>query len=416
MIYKVTPPALSGTVKIALPASKSLSNRALAICALSGGMRQIENLAECDDTEVMKAALDGVRNAEGCIDVHGAGTAMRFLTACLAIGRESNVITGSERMCRRPIGILVEALRSLGAAVDYCRAEGFPPLRVGGARMHGGALSLPADISSQYVSALLMIAPCLDGGLTLKLEGVIASRPYIDMTLQLMCGFGADARWIADDTLRVEQSEYTARPYAVESDWSAASYWYEIALLSRDDECCISLPHLSAKSLQGDARCSRYFSALGVDTAFSEGVATLRKRKVEMPQELVLDLGGEPDLAQTLVAACCGKGIRFSFSGLANLRVKETDRIAALENELRKLGYVVKHLAGGTVYWDGETCPVPEGAVIATYDDHRMAMCMAPLCISKGSVSIADPAVVAKSYPHYWDDLRLAGFTIEEIK
>lgn len=415
MIYEITPPKRFETFRIDLPASKSLSNRALIINALSGKPGRISNLADCDDTSVMVAAL-----ADGCgtnvpVDVHGAGTAMRFLTAYFSMKAERRIITGSPRMRQRPITILVEALRSLGADVGYAGSDGFPPLRVGGGAMHGGEVSLPADVSSQYISALLMIGPCLAEGLRLTLQGVVASRPYINMTLGLMERFGAKARWDSGNSIIVEGGGYNAVPYAVESDWSAASYWYEIMSLAAGGTFETELPLLDRDSLQGDAKGRLYFGLLGVATRFADGAARLRKVPATCGGRLSLDLGGEPDLAQTLVATCCGLGVEFEFAGLSNLRVKETDRIAALEAEFAKLGYVVGDKPDGTVYWHGERCEPQENAVIKTYDDHRMAMSMAPLCINTGSLRVESPEVVCKSYPRYWDDLRKAGFGIGEI-
>ncbi len=415
MIYKLTPPKGFGVKKVVLPASKSLSNRVLVINALSRVPQEISNLAECDDTAVMIAALANGNNAEMPVDVHGAGTAMRFLTAYFSLQPLRRTITGSARMQQRPITILVEALRNLGADIEYAKADGFPPLRVGGATMHGGEISLPADVSSQYISALLMIAPCLNGGLRLTLNGTIASRPYINMTLELMRSFGAKAEWTAVDTITVEQGGYSAKPYTVESDWSAASYWYELMALTQDAHSAFLLPALYENSLQGDSKGMDYFRKIGVDTSFSNGSAKICKGEWAETDALELDLGGEPDLAQTFVAACCGLGIRFRFAGLSNLRVKETDRIAALETELAKLGYVVRDLPDGTMYWDGERCDAQKDAVIKTYDDHRMAMSIAPLCIKTGEIRIENPEVVCKSYPRYWDDLRAVGFNVEEL-
>ncbi len=415
MIYKLTPPKSFGIKKVVLPASKSLSNRVLIINALSRVPQNISNLAECDDTAVMVSALANENNVEVPVDVHGAGTAMRFLTAYFSLQATQRTITGSARMQKRPITILVEALRSLGADIEYAKTDGFPPLRVGGGTMHGGKISLPADVSSQYISALLMIAPCLNGGLCLTLNGTIASRPYINMTLELMRSFGAKAEWTALDTITVEQGGYLAKPYTVESDWSAASYWYEMMALSQDAHAEFLLPALYENSLQGDSKGMAYFQKLGVDTSFANGIAKISKGTSGKTDELSLDLGGEPDLAQTFVAVCCGLGIKFRFGGLSNLRVKETDRIAALENELAKLGYVVKDLPDGTMFWDGERCNAQKDAVIKTYDDHRMAMSIAPLCIKTGEICIENPEVVGKSYPRYWDDLCAVGFNIEEL-
>ena len=413
MIYKVTPPSRFAQTKTVLPASKSISNRVLIINALSGSPQNVANLAECDDTAVMLKALHGANDAAKAVDVHGAGTSMRFLTAYFSLSQERRVMTGSPRMLQRPISILVDALRSLGADIEYAGNEGFPPLRVGGGNMHGGDVALPANVSSQYVSALLMIAPCLDGGLRMRLEGGVASRPYINMTMELMKEFGAKAGWISDNEIKVAEGAYTAKPFTVESDWSAASYWYEITALAGSAGMPVALPALYKNSLQGDAKGAEYFGKLGVETRFAPDGAVVEYAGGGCTR-LEIDMKGEPDLAQTFVATCCGLGVKFRFDGLANLRVKETDRIAALENEMRKLGYVIGDTPDGTLFWDGTLCPPQENAVIETYDDHRMAMSIAPLCIKTGSVLIDNPQVVAKSYPRYWDNLRAAGFGVEE--
>ena len=413
MIYKVTPPSRFAHTKTVLPASKSISNRVLIINALSGSPQNVANLAECDDTAVMLEALRNANDAARAVDVHGAGTSMRFLTAYFSLSQERRVMTGSQRMLQRPISILVDALRSLGAEIEYAGNEGFPPLRVGGGKMHGGSVALPANVSSQYVSALQMIAPRLEGGLRMRLEGGVASRPYINMTMELMKAFGAKAEWISENEISVAEGAYTAKPFTVESDWSAASYWYEIAALAGGMGKSVALPSLYKNSLQGDSKGAEYFEKLGVETQFAPDGAVVEYTGGGCTR-LEIDMKGEPDLAQTFVATCCGLGVKFRFDGLANLRVKETDRIAALENEMRKLGYVIGDTPDGTLFWDGTLCPPQENAVIETYDDHRMAMSIAPLCIKTGSVLIDNPQVVAKSYPRYWDNLREAGFVVEE--
>lgn len=415
LTYTVSAPARLGAMQVDLPASKSLSARALILSALAGGADDVQNVARCDDTDVMLRALEAERRGETSVDVHGAGTAMRFLTAYFSLRPARMTIDGSARMRRRPIGILVDALRSLGAGILYAGDEGFPPLTVGGGAMRGGELRLAASVSSQYVSALLMIAPMLAGGLRLTLEGRIASRPYIHMTLALMRRYGARADWQDSDTICVEEGGYAPRPYRVESDWSAASYWYEMLALAPAGSGPLTLHGLAAESLQGDARVAEYFRALGVATRFSDEGAVLEKTGVPA-ERLDADLGGEPDLAQTLIATCCALGVKFRLGGLANLRVKETDRISAMETELAKLGYAVGDDGAGTVEWGGETATPACGrvATIATYDDHRMAMSLAPLCLRLGSIAVADPAVVAKSYPGYWDGLRKAGFIVKE--
>lgn len=400
--------------EVKLPASKSISARALITYALArpdGLSRQalhtaIANLSDCDDTEAMMAALSDMPEV---IDIGAAGTAMRFLTAYLCVTPGTHVITGTERMKHRPIGILVDALRSLGADVEYVGEEGFPPLRISGKRLVGGTLSLPADVSSQYVSALLMVGPMLSEGLTLNLVGHIASRPYIDMTLAIMAHFGARAAWVPSTaTLRVEPGGYTPRPYEVESDWSAASYWYEMVALSADEAPSVCLPGLFRKSLQGDSSIAEMFRPLGVETSFvshGDGTETVRLTRSGKPcAHLELDFAAQPDLAQTFVVTCIMLGTTFRFSGLASLKIKETDRTAALCTELRKLGFVVREDGDSVVYWDGEHCQADNSPIIHTYEDHRMAMAFAPVCMKQGNVCIAHPEVVSKSYPNFWKD------------
>lgn len=420
---------------VLLPASKSISNRALILNALSGGMPGlVSNASDCDDTAVMLEALFLLdmeqREGDACmmppiVNVRAAGTAMRFLTALLSVSPGTHTITGTERMCHRPIGILVEALRSLGAQIEYQGEEGFPPLRITGTRLEGGELELKGDVSSQYISALLMIAPLLDNGLTLKLKGKIVSRPYIDMTLAMMCEYGAKARWTDRSTLHVEPKPYVPTPYAVESDWSAASYWYEIMLFQERRDFTASLRGLFVKSLQGDSAVQEIFKKLSV---FSATLAlgdmepkTILIRRGRVPKQVEIDFTKTPDLAQTLVVACALKGIAFRFSGLQSLRIKETDRIAALQTELAKLGVRVEVEGDSVMSWagptkqpDGEIAylqPLP-GTAIDTYDDHRMAMAFAPTAMVLGSIDINDPDVVSKSYPRFWEDLKESGFEI----
>lgn len=393
--------------RVALPASKSISNRALILHALSGGVQRPANLSDCDDTAVMIQAL--VRDSAE-IDIHAAGTAMRFLTAYLSICPGTRLLTGSVRMKQRPIRLLVDALRSLGADIEYVEAEGFPPLLIRGKALPGSEISLAGSVSSQYISALLMIAPMLPNGLTLHLMGNLISVPYINLTLSLMTHYGASACWSDERTIRVEPGRYKDVPFTVESDWSAASYWYEMmALWQGDDKPCIELLGLFPYSVQGDSRGAELFAKLGVHTAFTgEGVRLTRLgNPVARMVENLVDI---PDLAQTFVVTCCLMNIPFRFSGLQSLRIKETDRISALQQELRKLGYVIKDEADSILSWNGERCPMEEHPVIATYDDHRMAMAFAPAILRLPTLSIAHPEVVSKSYPSYWQQLAAAGF------
>lgn len=415
MIYTVTAPKTLDA-QVNLPASKSISNRALIISALAGSTTPPQNLSDCDDTEVTVAAL---RDNPDVIDIKAAGTAMRFLTAYLAATPGSHTITGTERMKHRPIKVLVDALRYLGADITYVGEEGFPPLRINGKALEGGSLTVPGNISSQYISALLMIAPVLKNGLTLHLDGEIISRPYIDLTLSLMASYGADAEWSDMDTITVRPKPYVVRPYLIENDWSAASYWYEMMAIGGGRDSRVALDGLADGSRQGDSSVRYIFSLLGVDTTFAVQKSdtptsvTLRCTGRRLPR-LEYDFVNSPDLAQTFVVCCVAMDIKFRFTGLQTLKIKETDRIEALKTELRKFGYVVSDVDGRELVWNGERCEPDANPVVSTYDDHRMALAFAPLAFKFGKVCIEHPQVVTKSYPSYWDDLRKVGFTVEE--
>ena len=335
---------------IMLPASKSISNRALIIQALTKGGMMPENLSDCDDTEVI---IRGLGKQSEIIDIKAAGTAMRFMTAYLSATEGEHTITGTERMKHRPIGILVDALRYLGAEIEYVGEESYPPLRIRGRQLEGGTLLIAGDVSSQYISALLMIAPILTKGLELKLTGNIISRPYIDLTLHLMHEFGVAAEWSDFDTIRVKPQSYQQRAYTIESDWSAASYWYEILALTDDTQSKVALQGLKDGSRQGDSTVRYIFSLLGIKTSFKEkGVngmpEALLTRHSRMLNRMDYDFTNQPDLAQTLIAVCPVLGIPFHFTGLGTLKIKETDRIEAMKREMEKLGYIL-HEEEGTL-------------------------------------------------------------------
>ena len=406
--YSFLPPA-SIQATIQLPASKSISNRALIINALGKGNYPLSNLSDCDDTQVMVKAL--TERGE-TIDIIAAGTAMRFLTAYLSTTPGEHILTGTARMQQRPIRLLVDALRTLGADITYTANEGFPPLLIKGRKLQGSEITLPGNVSSQYISALLMIGAVLPQGLTLRLTGEIVSRPYINLTLQLMNDFGADAKWRDADSITVAPQPYRSIPFTVESDWSAASYWYQLASLAPDAE--IELTGLFRHSYQGDSRGAEVFARLGVSTEFTPQGVRLRKQSVPPISRLEEDFVDIPDLAQTFVVTCALLGIPFRFTGLQSLKIKETDRINALKAELKKLGYLIKDEQDSILTWDGERCTAEQTPVIHTYEDHRMAMAFAPASFCYPNLRIADPHVVSKSYPRYWDDLRTAGFRIVE--
>lgn len=389
---------------IQLPASKSISNRALIIHALSNGTETLSNLSDCDDTRVMIKAL---KERNELIDILAAGTAMRFLTAYLSATPGEHTLTGTQRMQQRPIQLLVNALRELGAQIEYTSNEGFPPLRIRGTELTGNEITLKGSVSSQYISALLMIGPALKNGLQLHLTGEIISRPYINLTLQLMKEFGASAAWTSDHCISVKPQPYRCVPFTVESDWSAASYWYQITALAPKAE--INLKGLFSNSYQGDSRGAEVFARLGIETTFTDQGVRLRKAG-NLPERLDEDFVDIPDLAQTFVVTCALLNIPFRFTGLQTLKIKETDRIAALKAELAKLGYVLQDENDSILSWNGERCTPQATPVIHTYEDHRMAMAFAPAALCLPHIVIAEPQVVSKSYPGYWEDLKKAGF------
>ena len=412
---KVYPPKRLDAM-VALPASKSICNRALVIGALAGEGSRVGNVAHCDDSDVVVRAVRALADGDGdgrVIDVMAAGTAMRFLTAFLAAAsRGEHVITGTERMKQRPIAVLVDALRALGADVVYVGKNGFPPLRIVGRALEGGVVSLPGNVSSQYISALLMIGPMMEKGLELKLSGGIISRPYIDMTIGIMRDFGARVEWRGDDTLVVEHGGYVPASYVVESDWSAASYWYEIMALCGDADARVVLSGLRQRSLQGDRGIADVFALLGVATEYVDGAVILTKCDAKL-SALDLDMADMPDLAQTLVVTCCMMGLPFHITGLQTLKIKETDRIVALQTELAKLGFMIESKHDSELIWTGARSE-PSGVSVDTYDDHRMAMAFAPATIKLGGIAINNPEVVNKSYPEYWEHLAAVGFGVED--
>lgn len=415
--YKLSAPKkLDATV--ALPASKSISNRALIIYALSGGHIMPQNLSDCDDTEVI---INAIRYMPDVIDIKAAGTAMRFMTAYLSLMRGTHTLTGTERMKKRPIKILVDALRSLGAEISYLEEDGFPPLSITGTKLTGAVLEMSGSVSSQYISAVLMIGPMLDKGLELRLTGDIISRPYIDLTLYMMNEFGADADWTSADTITIKPVPYKTREYLIENDWSGASYWYEMMALMDNPDAKLMLTGLKDGSKQGDSVARYIFSMLGVKTVFESKTSrkpqtvTITANGRCLPR-LEYDFINSPDLAQTFVVTCAAKGVKFHFKGLATLKIKETDRIEALKKEMRKLGYVIESRNDSELIWDGETCEPQMEKGIDTYEDHRMALAFAPYALKSGEIIINNPQVVTKSYPHFWESLEEVGFKIEAIE
>lgn len=401
MKVKVTVPNEIRQCTIVLPPSKSIANRVLIMSALNGippsrVLRQpVTEL--CDDIRVV---VEMLQSKDPTVDVGAAGTAMRFATAFLAVSKGSKTITGTARLQERPIGILVDALRLLGADIEYLGKTGYPPLKIkGNPEMQGGTISLDGSVSSQFISALLMIAPVLRNGLVLKLKGQVVSVPYINITIGLMKRFGATVGWMSKDTIAVSHGyNYTDRDgfVQVESDWTAASYWYEIASIANLDNP-FKLPGLMADSLQGDKVCDSIYKLISQHRLAGS--------------MLEYDFKDCPDLVQTVVVTCCMEGIPFHFTGLRTLRIKETDRILALQTELTKLGYYLE-TSDDAMTWNGRYESVGVVPPIATYNDHRMAMAFAPCALKFENIIIEDPSVVNKSYPTYWSDLEKAGFVL----
>jgi len=410
MDYRIVKPDRDLFGEIQLPPSKSISNRLLIMQALSGHSFQIKNLSESDDTISLKNALIGYRER---IDAGHAGTTMRFLTAYLSQCPGKYFLTGSDRMKKRPIGELVDALRQIGAEIEYPEKKGFPPLVIHGKSLPGGQVSIDSSISSQFISALLMIAPCLRKGLDLNLEGKIMSSSYIRLTLNLMNELGIEYDWIGNRIV-IKPQVFKSEQMEVEADWSAASYWYEMATLAENVDLLIK--GLSSKSYQGDAILSRLFNDFGIVTEYFTDGIRIKKGDIYI-KEFNYDFTDHPDLVQTLSVVCTLKNIPFRFTGTETLRIKETDRIYALKNELGKLKLKINTKEDGSqIYYDGRSKFKPGQEVrIRTYQDHRMAMAFAPVALVGKSVVIEDSQVVSKSYPGFWDDLKKTGFQVQPI-
>ena len=404
MIYRIGAHTLQ-PCRIELPPSKSISNRITLLRALAG-MPQTTDNAACNDIAAMQHAIG---NTDNIIDIGDAGTAMRFLTAYYAAlsGRE-HTLTGSSRMQQSPIVERVEALRAAGASIGYIDKEGFPPLAIQGGLLQGGEITIKGDISSQFITALLLVAPLMRDGLHLTIIGNIVSRPYIEMTIELMRHFGATVS-CRGNSIKVAPQRYTPAAIEIEGDWSAASYWYETVAISRTPMTLTTLQH---DSLQGDARVAQYFSQLGVETRYDNGEVTLSPCPVAV-KDFTAHLADTPDIAPTIAIACALQGIPFRLTGLDNLPLKECDRIAVLISEARKIGFAFTSPEAGTIEWSGNRIPSPHTpSCIDPHGDHRMAMTFAPAALVTGEISISNPDVVAKSYPHFWDDLQRAGFVI----
>lgn len=396
--------SVSGTVQ-KLSSSKSISNRALILKFLSSNQSTVSNLSDARDTQLM---IKSVGSEDKVIDVMDAGTTMRFLTAYFATSGKNKIITGTARMKERPIGLLVDALRKLGAEIDYLEKEGFPPIETKSFKKQlTNHIEIPGNISSQYISALMMVAPTLPEGLTLSLTGKIGSIPYIQMTAALMKEFGVEPKMdFEKQVVEIPSQSYRAAHVTVEADWSAISYWYGFTALAGTAN--ITLPNVSEKSLQGDRVIADIMDLLGVHSTFSDNQLKLSKK--DHAKELMWNFIDCPDLAQTVLPVCAAKGVSGEFVGLESLRIKETDRIAALQNELAKIGATLTEPETGKwILTPGKI--TDETITIDTYHDHRMAMGLAPWATLTDLV-INDPSVVNKSYPGFWDDMKTVGFDI----
>jgi len=398
---------LDSKVSIIIPGSKSESNRLLVLQALFNNL-SIENLSNSDDTQSL---LRGLKESNGTVDIHHAGTAMRFLTAYFASKEGVQItLTGSERMQERPIKILVDALTDLGADISYLKNEGYPPIEIKGKKLIVNSVKISATVSSQYITALMLIAPSLENGLTIELEGEITSSPYIEMTLDLLqkmkvsCSFSNN---IIEIAALLNNNETIVE---VESDWSSASYFYSLVALSENLE--ITIKSFRKNSLQGDSEVAKIYQLLGVETVFNtlENTITLKKLANEI-QPISLNLNKTPDIAQTIAVTCFGIGVGCKLTGLKTLKIKETDRLFALKTELEKLGATCKITEESLEVKPSEN--INNNILISTYQDHRMAMAFAPLSLLT-SIEIESPEVVSKSYPTFWEDLKKLGISIHK--
>ncbi|WP_339729300.1 3-phosphoshikimate 1-carboxyvinyltransferase [Maribacter stanieri] len=393
---------------ITITGSKSESNRSLLLAALFPDIK-IENISNSDDAELM---AKGLKISDGTVDIHHAGTAMRFLTGYFSSQEGKEVIlTGSKRMTERPIKILVDALKSLGAEISYVQEDGYPPIKIKGQKIVKDKVSLPANVSSQYISSLLLIAPSLENGLELELVGKITSVPYIKMTLALLEEIGVETSFEGNIIKVSAKDKVAPTTLVVESDWSSASYFYGICALAAPGTE-ITLSAYKQKSLQGDSVLADIYTSFGVETTFGENKITLRKTDMKVLAENEFDLANAPDIAQTIAVTCFGLGVGCHLIGLHTLKIKETDRLEALHTELSKLGADISVTDKTLTIIPSKTI-VPEVA-IDTYNDHRMAMAFAPLAM-KTTMFVNDAEVVSKSYPDFWNDLKQLDFSIKEL-
>lgn len=417
MKYTISHPSKKIIGTIELTASKSESNRALIIQALCSEKFKIENIALANDTEILAAALKlSEKQSEHTMihDVGPAGTTMRFLTSYLATKPGTHVLTGSERMKKRPIGILVNALRKLGAEIEYMEEEGYPPLKIIGKQLRGGEVEMDGNVSSQFISALLLISPELQNGLVIKFKGEVTSRPYINMTLKMMEEFRVYGQW-QENSISVSKQNYHKKSeenyaYKVEGDWSAASYWYAMVALTNESD--LTIKGLKHPSLQGDSILADVFTFFGVKTEYlSDGIRITKNRIKD--EHFGFDFSDCPDIAQTVAVVVSALNIPALFNGLHTLRIKETDRIEAIKVELKKVGTEIEILNDNSIKIIPSSL-IPSPSSIHTYEDHRMAMAFSALAMKMNEITIEDPDVVKKSYPNFWNDLKSLGFEIKE--
>ncbi|MBA4239212.1 MAG: 3-phosphoshikimate 1-carboxyvinyltransferase [Sphingobacteriaceae bacterium] len=403
--------SVSGTIN--LPGSKSISNRILIIKALSGLDFLIQNLSDSDDTKHLKEAI-GNYSTYSIINVGHAGTDMRFLTAFLSIKNGDYELTGSERLQQRPIKDLVDVLKTLGADIYYKNNEGFPPLQINGKQLQGGAVEISGKISSQFITALLLVAPYFNKGLELTIKDELVSKPYVHMTIELMKEFGASVIW-KDNKIIVEPIPYTyhKKEFIVESDWSAASYYYSMVALSKIGTQ-LSIKGLFENSLQADDVCSSIYKNFGVKTTFNDNEIVISKNSKANTSLLELDFIECPDITQTIICSCIGLNVPFKFTGLQTLKVKETDRITALQNELQKIGCAIE-ITDTSIQWTATKSEAIDNLSVATYNDHRMAMSFAPLCLLVDNVIVENAEVVSKSYPMFWEHLKSIGINQTQL-
>lgn len=407
MNYRIFPPEELPECSVSLPLSKSMSARALVINALQHCGDSSLRVADCTDTEAM---LRGISAVSGTVDVDNAGTAMRFLTAyCAATPGVEITLDGCDRMRHRPIAPLVDALKQCGARIQYLGEPGFPPLKISGTRLQGAHITINASVSSQFISALMMVAPYMEQGIKINLEGEVASAPYIAMTADMMSHAGASLE-IGPEFIEVQPIPYTVPVTEIEADWSAAAFWYEIEALTSG---FITLRGHLNPSVQGDCITAKIFTDLGVDTGYTADGADLMASP-ELSPRLMLDLSRTPDLVPALVVTCVMLRIPFRFTGLESLHIKECDRVDALCSEMLLLGAVLTQEAPGVLSWDAVPRPIQELPVFHSHNDHRMAMALAPVAAYLPGIVVCDAEAVSKSYPSFWEDLRLAGFIVQD--